>query len=96
MKRQYNKYDKYLKVCEKQTEITRKRLERGLKSIVRMEALKVGVDMENTQHSCYPKIDNYHYDNKKVEQFVDFINTLSDDYKISFYFTMEDGKFKFW
>jgi len=87
-------YDKYLAVCERKISKTRRELEKLMKSVIKEKALQVGEDLINTQYLCYPSIPNYDYSNKKIEQFVDFINTLSGDYKIDLYFEIKEGKFR--
>lgn len=88
-KKLINRYDKWeaQKVA---------RIEKDLKAVVKRRCIALKMDVTNTQHSL--SADNIDYDDllkrKRFQEFQDFIYYISDNHKVDFYFTVENGKFR--
>lgn len=91
-------YKKRINRYERAANKLRRAIEKDVKQFIKMRALAVGVDLTNTQHSL--SCDNLTYKEQlqrvKFCQFQDFIIELADTYKVEFYFSVENGKFKWY
>lgn len=95
MSRFKGEYLRVINRLDKKKERLRKENEKEVKQLIKHRALMVGVDLINTQHSLSPRNISYHEElsRKKFQAFQDFINYLSDEHRIDFYFEIENGKF---
>jgi hypothetical protein len=89
-------YKKRLARYERAAAKLRHDIENDVKQFIKHRALSTGVDLTNTQHSL--SADNLTYPQQlqrvKFNQFQDFINELADIHKVDFYFTVENGRFR--
>lgn len=71
------------------------RIEKDLRSTIKRRCIALGVDCTNTQHSFYTDLD-YSEELKRVriQQFHEFIMYVADFHRVDFYFTVENGKFR--
>jgi hypothetical protein len=93
-------YKKYLKAIEDDYESVRERHYIELCPFIEKKALAVKADITNTQHSLSPsgEYSNYKYnkihESKKFNELHEFICDLEQHYKLYFYFTVENGIFR--
>lgn len=87
-------YDKKGNAIEKRLQRLRNEIEKELRPFVKNQVLSLGHDCSSTQHSFY--LADSKYSNYRFEQLQDFLNRCSDEFKIVFYFNVENGKFKWW
>ena len=82
---------------EKEFDQIRERRYKELKPMVKQKALSLRVDCSNTQNSFSVNGKPREYqESKSFNEFQNFLNSLEDDFKIAFYFWIEDGKFTWW
>lgn len=83
-----NRYDKW-------EDQKRRRIERDIKDVIKRRCIALGVDCTNTQHSFYTDLDyEEEIKRKRIQQFHDFIIYVADNHKVDFYFTVENGEFR--
>lgn len=86
----------YLFICEEAQRKLREQLDKQLKPVVKREALKLQINVINTQWglSSTDLPFDEQYENDAHGGFGDFLATLSGTYGIEFYFEVKNGEFK--
>lgn len=80
------KYEKY----EKMLNEVRAKVEKNARPLIEQRALALGIDCMRSQHS-FQAMNSI--ESKEFDALDNFMNKLSDDFKVDFYFEVNGGKF---